>query len=337
MKKIFLSLLLLVGLRVNAVKQIQNSDSIKIYVDNALRIIKNRSINSGKMDWNKIDREVAQKIGKLKSIRETYPIINDVLTELADSHSKFFPPETVTSYVKGYRATGVSFPEIKTAFLANRYAYIALPAFYCYNMDEWNEFVNNFRAELSKLSVQKPKGWILDLRDNEGGMFAPMYAAIAPMLDQANVIGWMDRNGKNNFFNFKDDRLFENKKAVYLFKLTTHKIKIKNPNLVLLINERTASSAEFAAISFVGQKNVTIIGDKTNGLTSANQEHKLSDGAFLVLTEGVTIDRNLKQYVNVGEGLVGDVKVGQLTGNEEKDKKLYLEKAYEVLGGKTVH
>ncbi|KRT16854.1 hypothetical protein ASU31_03990 [Pedobacter ginsenosidimutans] len=337
MKKIFLSLLLLAGFKVNAVVQTQNRDSIKIYVDNVLQIIKNRSINSGKMDWNKIDLEVAQKIGKLKSIRETYPIIKNVLEKLGDSHSKFFPPETVASYVKGYRATGISFPEIKTAFLANRYAYIVLPAFYSYNMDEWNEFVNNFRAELSKLSAQKPKGWILDLRDNEGGMFAPMYAAIAPLLDQSNVIGWIDRNGENNFFNFKDDRLFENKKAVYLFKLTTHKIKIKNPNLVLLINERTASSAEFAAISFVGQKNVTIIGNKTNGLTSANQEHKLSDGAFLVLTEGITIDRNLKQYVNVGAGLVGDIKIGQLTGNEEKDKKLYLEKAYEVLGSKTVH
>ncbi|WP_316847003.1 S41 family peptidase [Pedobacter psychrodurus] len=341
MKKILIILLLLIVLKAGATVKIESSDSIKTYIEKALRIIKNRSvnsdkINSDKINWDKIELEATEQAAKFKNIRETYPIIKDVLEKLGDSHSKFFTPEVVESYVKGYRASGLPFPEIQTAFLENRYAYIALPAFYSYNMNEWNEFVNHFRAELLKLSAQKPKGWILDLRDNEGGMFAPMYAAIAPLLDQSNVIGWMDRSGKNNFFNFKDDRLFENKKAVYLFKLTTDKIKIKNLNLAVLVNEKTASSAEFAAISFVGQKNATIIGNKTNGLTSANQEHKLSDGAFLVLTEGITIDRNLNQYAEIGVGLVGDVKVGRLSGDEGKDKQLYLEKAYEVLNKKTV-
>jgi len=336
MKKILLALLVFLGLHTSAIGKIESRDSIKNYVEKALTIIKTRSINSGKMNWDKIELEVAQKIGKLKNIKESYPIIKEVLEKLGDSHSKFFPPETVEAYIKGYRASGIPFPIIQTAFLENRYAYIALPAFYSYNMNEWNEFANRFRAELLKLSAQKPKGWILDLRNNEGGMFAPMYAAIAPLLDQSNVIGWKDGNGRNIFFNFKDDRFFENKKAVYLFKIDNEKIKIKNPNLVVLVNEKTASSAEFAAISFVGQKNVTTIGNKTNGLTSANQEHKLNDGAFLVLTEGITIDRHLKHYGKIGEGLTGDVKIGQLSGDEKKDKQLYLEKAYQVLGGKTV-
>jgi len=332
MKKIFLGALLLISLKSMAALQTETADSINIYIENALRIIKDRSINSGKMNWAEIYRETGEKAAKVKNINETYPIIKEVLGKLGDSHSRFFEPKTVEAYVKGYRARGMPFPEIKTAFLANRYAYLALPAFYCYNMNEWNEFVNSFRAALVKLSRQKPKGWILDLRDNEGGMFAPMYAAIAPLLDQANVIGWKDENGKNNFFNFRDNRLFENKKAVYLFKLTGERIKIKNPKLAVLINEKTASSGEFAAISFLGQKNATIIGNKTNGLTSANQEYKLSDGAFLVLTVGITIDRNLKQYAKIGEGLVGDVKIGHLTGNDEEDNQRYLDKAYEVLG-----
>ena len=336
MKKIILWVLVLISLQSSAAIKKEVGDSIKTYVETALKIIKDRSVNSDKVNWNKIELEVAQKINKLKYIRETYPIIKDVLEKLGDSHSKFFPPKVVASYVKGYRASGLPFPQIQTAFLENRYAYIALPAFYSYNMTEWNEFVNRFRTELLKLSVQKPKGWILDLRNNDGGMFAPMYAAIAPFLDQPNVIGWKDRKGKENFFNFKDDRLYENNKAVYLFKLTTGKIKIKKPHLVILINEKTASSAEFTTISFIGQKNVTLVGNKTNGLTSANQEHELTDGAFLVLTEGITIDRNLKQYAGIGKGVVGDIQIDQLNGNEGIDKQLYLGKAFEVLKNKTI-
>ncbi|WP_293304182.1 S41 family peptidase [Pedobacter sp. UBA5917] len=312
-------------------------DSIKIYVQKAINIIKNRAVNSSKMNWDEIYYDARQKADKVKTIRETYPIIKEVLEKLGDSHSKFFPPETVDAYVKGYRLTGQPFPEVKAEILKNRYAYISLPSFYSYNMNEWHEFANNFRAALVNLEAEKPKGWILDLRDNEGGMFAPMYAAISPLIDQSNAIGWVDGNGKNIFFNFKDDKLFENKKAVYMIKLEQQKVKIKNPNLVVLINEKTASSGEFVAISFAGQKNTTIIGNKTNGLTSANQEHKLSDGAFLVLTEGITIDRSLKRYGKIGEGLAGDVKVGQLSGNAEKDTLLYLEKAYQVLDKRMIH
>lgn len=332
MKKILIVVFLLITLKSFSNEMLRTErDSIKVYVQNALNIIKKRSVNSPKMNWDEIYLDAEQKTDKVKTIRETYPIIKEVLEKLGDSHSKFFPPETVDAYVKGYRATGQSFPEIKAKILENRYAYIALPAFYSYNMNEWREFVNDFRSALAKLAAEKPKGWILDLRDNEGGMFAPMLAAISPLINQPNAIGWVDGNGKNNFFNFKDDRLFENKKAVYMIKLNPQKIKIKNPNLVVLINEKTASSGEFAAISFAGQKNAAIIGNKTNGLTSANQEHKLSDGAFLVLTEGITIDRNLKRYEKMGEGLTGDIKMGQLSGDAKKDTPLYLEKAYKVL------
>jgi carboxyl-terminal processing protease len=321
----------------NGISNKINRDSIKVYVQNALNIIKKRSVNSSKMNWEEIYLDVAQKTDKVKNIRETYPIIKEVLEKLGDSHSKFFPPEMVDAYVKGYRATGQPFPEVKAKILKSRYAYISLPAFYSYNMNEWSEFVNDFRRALAKLEAEKPKGWILDLCDNEGGMFAPMYAEISPLIDQPNAIGWVDGNGKYIFFNFKDDRLFENNKAVFLFKLALQKIKIKNRNLVVMINEKTASSGEFAAISFVGQKNAIVIGNKTNGLTSANQEHKLSDGAFLVLTEGITIDRNLKRYEKLGEGLVGDVKIDQLTGYVEKDTQLYLEKAYKVLDARILH
>ncbi|RBQ04510.1 S41 family peptidase [Pedobacter miscanthi] len=332
MKKILIMVFLFITLKSFSNKMLKTErDSIKVYVQNALNMIKKRAVNSSKMNWDEIYLDAEQKTDQVKTIRETYPIIKEVLERLGDSHSKFFPPEMVEAYVKGYRATGQSFPEIEAKILENRYAYISLPAFYSYNMNEWREFVNDFRSALSKLAAEKPKGWILDLRDNEGGMFAPMFAAISPLIDQPDAIGWVNGNGKNIFFNFKDDKLFENKRAVYMIKLDPQKIKIKSTNLAVLINEKTASSGEFAAICFAGQKNTTIVGNKTNGLTSANQEHKLSDGAFLVLTEGITIDRNLKRYEKLGEGLIGDVKVGKLTGNTEKDTQLYLEKAYQVL------
>lgn len=304
-----------------------NEDSVATYLQKSLEIMKARSVNSKDLNWNEIFRQANTSAKGAKTLRATYPFIKEVINRLGDSHSKFFEPEVVEAYAKGYRATGQKFPEIKAMLLENSSAYIALPGFYSYNMNEWDEFVNSFRIQLSRLKKLNPSGWILDLRGNEGGMFAPMYAAIAPLLDQSCVIGWKDGWGKNNFFCMRGNKFFENKKLIHRFKLLVSTGKIKSSKIAVLINNKTASSGEFAAISFVGQKNVAFIGTKTNGLTSANQEHKLSDGAFLVLTEGVTIDRNSKPYAKIGKGLDADVKVSDIKGSDQ----MYIEKAYQYI------
>ena len=61
--------------------------------------------------------------------------------------------------------------------------------------------------------------------------------------------------------------------------------------------------------SFVGQKNVKIVGKNTQGLTSSNAEFRLSDGAIMILTVGNLIDRNKKEYNVIGEGIKPDINV----------------------------
>ena len=303
-------------------------DSIRIYLHDALDLMKKRSVNSKKLDWDEIYKKSDEAIADAKTIRDTYPAIQKALNLLNDQHSKFFTPEMVRDYVLGYRATGQKFPEIKARIIDNQYAYLALPAFYSYNFKEWNEFVDTFYRKMHTLQKQHPKAWILDLSDNEGGMFFPMLAAISPLLDRQNVIGWKDGMGNNHFINYKDNRIYDDRVAVHLFQLMQPKPKIRTDKVIVIINGVTASSAEFAAVSFVGQKNVSFFGTKTNGLTSANQEHKLSDGAFLVLTEGNTIDRNQKEYAEIGRGVSPDYKIEWLDGeNQHLEKVIQLLKA----------
>lgn len=255
------------------------------------------------------------------------------MLKLEDSHSKFFSPKQVEAYLLGYRKTGQQFPEMKSAMLEGGYAYVQLPAFASFNFEEWDEYVKTFWNKIAELESKHPKGWIIDVRDNEGGMFAPMYAAISPFLNQSKVIGWKDGFGKYVFMNFKNGKFYENNLARYQFRLGDQKIKIAKVPAVILINQGTGSSGEFAAISFVGQKNVSFVGTKTTGLTSANQEHKLADGAFLVLTEGNTVDRNKKEYAEVGKGLQPDYAVDNI-GSPKSNEDAYLKKAIEVINKK---
>lgn len=309
------------------------TDSIKLYLKRALDLMKKRSVNSSKLNWEEIYKNANAAAENARTIADTYPIIKKTLLKLEDSHSKFFSPKEVEAYLLGYRKIGQQFPEMKSAILEGGYAYIQLPSFASFNFEEWDEYVKTFWDKIAELESKHPKGWIIDIRDNEGGMFVPMYASISPFLNQRNVIGWKDGLGRYTFMNFKNGKFYENNLARYLIKIGDRKIKVARKPIVVLINQGTASSGEFAAISFVGQKEISFVGTKTTGLTSANQEHKLSDGAFLVLTEGNTIDRNKKEYAEVGKGLQPDYSVDNIDSFASSDEA-YLKKAIEVIDKK---
>ncbi len=99
------------------------------------------------------------------------------------------------------------------------------------------------------------------------------------------------------------------------------------------MNKVTGSSAEFITAAFVGQKNVKLIGVNTQGLTSGNQEYKLSDGSFLVLTIGNIVDRSGKEYRIIGEGIAPDIRI-EKADDKTKTNESYMDTAFRYIDGK---
>ena len=100
-----------------------------------------------------------------------------------------------------------------------------------------------------------------------------------------------------------------------------------------MVDKVTGSSGEFITAAFVGQKNVKIIGTNTQGLTSGNQEYKLSDGSFLVLTTGNIVDRTGKDYAKIGEGIPPNIMIEKTT-DKAKTNENYLKEAFKYIDGK---
>lgn len=309
------------------------ADSIQTYVTKALKIMKNKSVNKSKLNWEDIFNKTLAEASKAKTIKETYPSIKNALSSLNDSHSNFYPEEMVRAYTLGYKATGQEFPVIKSELLENQYAYISLPDIGSFNKGDWNLYINTFYEKVNDLQKRNPKGWIIDLRGNFGGMLYPMYAAIAPFLDSKNVVGTKDAEGTIEYYNYKNGKFYEGSTATQLFQLTQKEPKAVKKPIAILVNKVTGSSAEFITAAFVGQKNIKIIGTNTQGLTSGNQEYKLSDGSFLVLTIGTIVDRTGKEYAKIGEGIFPDIKIEKST-NETKTNEDYMKKAFEFIDGK---
>lgn len=309
------------------------SDSIRVFVTKALKIMKNKSVNKSKVNWDEIFDKTLIEASKAKTIKETYPIIRNALSSLNDSHSNFYPEDVVKAYTLGYKATGQEFPVIKSEMLENKYAYISLPDIGSFNKDDWNLYINTFYAKVNDLQKRKPKGWIIDLRGNFGGMLYPMYAAIAPFLDDKNIVGTKDAEGKIEFYNYKDAKFYEGSTATQMFQLIHKEPKSVKRPVAVLVDKVTGSSGEFITAAFVSQKNVKIIGTNTQGLTSGNQEYKLSDGSYLVLTTGNIVDRTGKEYAKIGEGISPDIIIEKST-DKVKTNENYLKEAFKYIDAK---
>jgi carboxyl-terminal processing protease len=306
-------------------------DSIQIYVTKALNIMKSKSVNKSKVNWEALYRNTLNEAAKVKTIKETYPVLEKALVSLNDAHSKFYPEDVIRAYTLGYKATGQEFPVIESKFLNNRYAYISLPDIGSFNKDDWNLYINTFYAKINELQKQNPKGWILDLRDNYGGMLYPMYAAVAPFLDHRNVVGTKDAEGTVEYFNYKNGKFYEGPMATQIFQLKEKQPKQIKVPVAVLVNKVTGSSGEFITAAFVAQHNVKLIGVNTQGLTSGNQEYKLSDGSFLVLTTGNIVDRTGKEYDKIGEGISPDIRI-EKSEDKTKTSEAYLSKAFIYIG-----
>lgn len=279
------------------------------YVEKAIQIMEQNSVNKKSIDWATIKEIYLKQAHEKKTIRETYPVIREILGKLGDQHSKLYEPEVIEAYLKRFKDAGAEFPYPKDSLIDKNMAYITVPAIGNMNQEDWNEYVQTFYDKVKKLDQTNPQLWIIDLRDNEGGMFSPMLKAIRPFLDTDNASGSMDNSGSISFFTSTKDGIYFGKQKIATIPIPDIKIKNKNKPIYILTNKKTASSGEFVVASFKGQKNVKIAGCNTQGLTSDNSEFKLPDNAFLVITTGTLIDRKKYPYKEVGKGIPADIEV----------------------------
>lgn len=120
-------------------------------------------------------------------------------------------------------------------------------------------------AEIKKLEEQPLKGWIIDLRANEGGMVLPMYAAISPFVQNKKLMGSRNADGKDTYFKIKKGIVYEGQKVAHRFDVKLSKLKNLNKPTVVLISKKTASSGEFITIALTGLKNVNLLAVNTMG------------------------------------------------------------------------
>jgi C-terminal processing protease CtpA/Prc len=124
---------------------------------------------------------------------------------------------------------------------------------------------------------------------------------------QGQILDWSYRDGQSWIGNTP-------------YAKVSHPEFILNPDeipVAVLIGSQTASSGEATAISFHGRPNTQFFGRPSHGLTTSNQPYLLSDGAVIMITSSIEVDRN-------GQEFGGSIDPDVVTSKPEQDAVQWL-------------
>lgn len=155
----------------------------------------------------------------------------------------------------------INIPTVQYRMLENSpYGYIQVTL-------ESADTAKEFSGALNELKKHNPKGIILDLRNNPGGLFPdPALEIVGQFLPGAPVVIEKYRDGTSKTYNA------QNGSAARDFPF------------VVLVNGGTASAAEIIAGAFQDSGKTVLIGEKTFGKGSVQGLYTLSDKSVLHLT-----------------------------------------------------
>lgn len=183
--------------------------------------------------------------------------------------------------------------------LDNKYGYILVPPviFNSFINEEKlsrvsSEFYNKINTIKSKSNI---KGWIVDLRLNQGGIPYPMILSMYDFLGDTMVFQYLD-DKKNTMSQVKLEKgKIIDEKGIVASVEPKGKM-LTDAKVAVLTSSATASAGEIVAICFKGRPNTTFIGENTTGLTTVNSEVMTPFNGNLAFTVGYDADRNGKTY-----------------------------------------
>lgn len=192
---------------------------------------------------------------------------------------------------------------LKTTFMdQEKIGYIRLAQF----MGSENT-LSEFKKMLNDINAKQPKGLIIDLRSNPGGLLDMAVDLCDIFLKPGVDILSVKARG---------DRL------VKIFKATDSGLKVLDVPMVVLLNAGSASASEIFAGAMQDHKRAMIIGTQSFGKGSVQNIYNLSQKTGMALTiqkyytpSGVSIHK---------KGITPDILVNQLTPDD--DEKIVLEK-----------
>ncbi|MEI6835841.1 MAG: S41 family peptidase [Candidatus Falkowbacteria bacterium] len=168
-----------------------------------------------------------------------------------------------------------------------------------------------FQAAVKEIVAKKPKGIILDLRNNPGGYLDTAVAMASEWVKAGPVVLEQFGDGKRNEYPALGNPRLDSFKTI------------------VLVNGGSASASEIVSGALRDYKKATLVGEQTFGKGSVQTVRDLSDGSSIKITIATWMTPN-GDFINE-KGLAPQVEVKLTAADVEKNKDPQLQKAVDLL------
>jgi carboxyl-terminal processing protease len=267
------------------------SSQARAYLTAVLDIMQQHSVNRKKINWTALRRQAFAYANGAKTPADTYFAIYNTLPALGDHHSSFIEPQPAQQVGTG---PITSDQEPHGQRLAHGIGYLELPYFEA-SEQAAKQYVLLAQDVIRTADQTGTCGWIVDLRTNSGGNMWPMLAGVGPILGEGVVGSFVESDGTKQAWGYFNGQAQLAGSTITGAESPYH-LKHPLPPVAVLTGPVTASSGEAIVVAFRGRPQTRSFGEPTDGVPTANEGYRLSDGAFLILTVAVDADRTGQTY-----------------------------------------
>jgi C-terminal processing protease CtpA/Prc len=261
-----------------------------IYLAEALDIMQKKSLRRDSIDWEALRKSAFKIAEHAQTPADTYRAIRYALAELGDHHSHFVTPE---EFNQQQQLTIKDIPQPRAKLLLSKLGFVAIEEFAGREGDEYATAVQRL---IRDIDTQQPCGWIVDLRENEGGGIGPMLAGLGPILGEGEVGASVDVDGNMEIWSYQDGQALAAGQVFTQVQGPAYELKASSPPVAVLTGMKTASAGEAIVVAFRARPNTRSFGLYTAGVPTGNAGFTLSDGALMALTVAVFADRTGQTY-----------------------------------------
>ncbi|RMB80623.1 S41 family peptidase [Streptomyces shenzhenensis] len=266
------------------------SPSARAYLSRSLDIMEKHSLLRHEVDWADVRSKAYVRARGARNAADTYGAIELALHLLGDGHSVFWEPDEAKDRLG---ASAGEFDCLEGRSLKSGVGYVSLPGVQG-SQEAYDQYGRQGRSAVAKADEAGACGWVVDLRSGTAGNMWPMLAVVGPILGDGEVGAFVDADGGRTVWSIRHS-------SPYLDGVSAgwgegRPLARSGPPGAVLTGKRTASAGEAVVVAFRGRPGTRFFGERTSGLPTANEGHRLADGAVLVLTGAKHADRTGRAY-----------------------------------------
>ncbi|WP_126971335.1 S41 family peptidase [Gynurincola endophyticus] len=326
MKKYYVAVGILF-LSLSSYSQHFKNDSIKLFIDSSISLIRQHSLHTENLDA--IQRDLYKRAENLAYLDEVPPLYEEVFKQLNDYHGnlkykgKTYGWSVETTAANDYLKEKLKLEKkVVSKIINDEFAYISIPGNNDFAFRKVDSLANDIVEHINTVNSPAVKGWIIDLRLNTGGNMYPILLGLKEFIGDNIVFGgFKNAQGESTgSWEVKNGNLLIDGTALERKSQLVHSIEKEIP-VVILTSCYTASAGEMVTISFIGRDNTYIVGETTANYTTAVQGYRINQVAGINLSTDYVVDR--KSNVYKGNIIPGVIVLGGDNLEElKKDSKI---------------